>query len=98
MIFVDLGAVLGAKMEPKSIKKSMLNKLWKMMMTRMAKKLHIGGYECARNHDPEPRGGGGRRAKPLLQYSTKDWMEYWATRDNNLLWVSTVVAGAGACA
>ena len=29
----------------------------KMMMTRMAKKLDIGGYDCVRNHGPEPRGG-----------------------------------------
>ena len=42
----------------------------KMMMTRMAKKLDIGGYACARPACPEPRGGGRRRAKPLLQYST----------------------------
>ena len=60
-------------MEPTSIK-NMLKNDEKMMTTRMAKKSDIGGYECARNHDPEPRGGGGRRAKPLLQYSTKDWM------------------------
>ena len=46
----------------------------KMMMTRMAKKLDIGGYEDIWHHGFEPRGGGGRRAKPLLQYSTKDWM------------------------
>ena len=47
----------------------------KMMMIRMAKKLDIGGYDCARPACPEPRGGGRRRAKPLLQYSTKDWMK-----------------------
>ena len=47
----------------------------KMMMTRMAKKLDIGGYECARHPCPEPRGGGRRRAKPLLQYRKKDWMK-----------------------
>ena len=46
-----------------------------MMMTRMAKKLDIGGYDCVRNHGPEPRGGGRRRAKPLLQYSKKHWMK-----------------------
>ena len=47
----------------------------KMMMARMAKKLDIGGYDCARNPCPEPRGGGRRRAKPLLQYSKKHWMK-----------------------
>ena len=45
----------------------------KMMMTRMAKKLDIGGYDCVRPDRPEPRGGGRRRAKPLLQYRKKDW-------------------------
>ena len=44
-------------------------------MTRMAKKLDIGGHSCARPACPEPRGGGRRRAKPLLQYSTKHWMK-----------------------
>ena len=47
----------------------------KMMMTRMAKKLDTGDYDSARPACPEPRGGGGRRAKPLLQYSMKDWMK-----------------------
>ena len=47
----------------------------KMMMARMAKKLDMGGYECKNYTCPKPRGGGRRRAKPLLQYSTKDWME-----------------------
>ena len=46
----------------------------KMMMTRMATKSDIGDYACARPPCPEPREGGRRRAKPLLQYSTKDWM------------------------
>ena len=47
----------------------------KMMMTRIAKKLDIGGHDCARHPCPEPRGGGRRRAKPLLQYSKKHWMK-----------------------
>ena len=47
----------------------------KMMMTRMANKLDIGGYGCKRHPCPEPRGGGRRRAKPLLQYSKKHWMK-----------------------
>ena len=46
----------------------------KMMMARMAKKMDIGGYGCKNYPCPEPRGGGRRRAKPLLQYSTTDWM------------------------
>ena len=45
----------------------------KMMMTRIANKSDIGGYGCIRHHGFETRGGGRRRAKPLLQYSTKDW-------------------------
>ena len=47
----------------------------KMMMTRMAKKLDIGGYECKNHPCPKSRGGGRRRAKPLFQYSTKHWMK-----------------------
>ena len=46
-----------------------------MMMTRMAKKMEIGGYECKRNPCPKSRGGGRRRAKPLLRYRKKDWMK-----------------------
>ena len=46
----------------------------KMMMTRMAKKLDIGGYESIRHHGFESRGGGRRWGKPLLQYR-KHWME-----------------------
>ena len=38
-------------------------------------KSDIGGYECARPDRPEPRGGGRRRDKPLLQYSIKNWIE-----------------------
>ena len=46
-----------------------------MMMTRMAKKLDISGYETIRHHSFGARGGGRRRAKPLLQYRKKDWMK-----------------------
>ena len=48
-----------------------------MMMTRMAKKLDIGGYDWIWHHGFEPRGGGGRRAKPLLQgsWEERDWKE-----------------------
>ena len=38
-----------------------------MMMTKMAKKSDIGGYGCIRHHRFGAQGGGGRRAKPLLQ-------------------------------
>ena len=41
----------------------------KMMMTRMAKKSDIDGYGPARPDDFGPRGGGGRRGKPLPQGS-----------------------------
>ena len=37
------------------------------MMTWMAKKLDIGGYDPTRNLGTRAQGGGGRRAKPLLQ-------------------------------
>ena len=47
----------------------------KMMMTRMANKLDIGGYETVRPACPEPTGGGRRRAKTLHQYSKKHWMK-----------------------
>ena len=46
-----------------------------MMMPRMAEKLDIGAYGCARPACSKPRGGGRRRAKPLLQYSIQDWMK-----------------------
>ena len=39
------------------------------MITRMAKKSHTGDYDHTRHHDFGARGGGGRRAKPLLQGS-----------------------------
>ena len=50
-----------------------------MMMARMAKKLDIGDYECARNLGTGAQGGGGRRAKPLLQgsWEERDWKEEW---------------------
>ena len=38
-----------------------------MMMTRMAKKSDRGGYDSARHLGTRAQGGGGRRAKPLLQ-------------------------------
>jgi hypothetical protein len=38
-----------------------------MMMTRMAKKSDVEGYECGLQSCPEPRGGGRRRGKPLLR-------------------------------
>ena len=38
-----------------------------MMMTWMAKKSDIGDYGCARHLGTRAQGGGGRRAKPLLQ-------------------------------
>ena len=46
-----------------------------MMMTRMAKQLDIDAYETIRHHRFGARGGGRRRAKPLLQYSKKHWMK-----------------------
>jgi hypothetical protein len=45
-----------------------------MMMTKMAKKLDIGGYAPIRPDGFESRGGGRRRGKPLLQYR-KHWTE-----------------------
>ena len=38
-----------------------------MMMAWMAKKSDRGGYDSARNLGTRAQGGGGRRAKPLLQ-------------------------------
>ena len=69
-IWLQVGVQNGAKID---IKGGWKNDE-KMMMTRMAKKSDIGGYEYIWNQGFEARGGGGRRAKPLLQYSTKDWM------------------------
>ena len=43
-------------------------------MTRMAKKLDIGGYGTIRPRGFESRGGGRRRGKPLL-HCTKHWIE-----------------------
>ena len=63
------------------------------MTTKMAIKSNMGAYGTARPDDPEPRGGGGRRAKPLLQdklgrkglegrvemgsWEERDWKEEW---------------------
>ena len=69
-IWLQVGVQNGAKID---IKGGWKNDE-KMMMTRMAKKSDIGDYGCARPACPEPRGGGRRRANPLLQYSTKDWI------------------------
>ena len=60
------------------------------MMTRMAKKLDIGAYETIRHHRFGARGGGRRRAKPLLQYSKKHWMKElgdgcWHASPNHLM-------------
>ena len=62
-------------------------------MAWMAKKSDIGDYECARNLGTRAQGGGGRRAKPLLQdklgrkglegrvemgsWEERDWKEEW---------------------
>ena len=64
-----------------------------MMMARMAKKSDRGGYGPARNLGTRAQGGGGRRAKPLLQdklgrkglegrvemgsWEERDWKEEW---------------------
>ena len=75
---MDFGAILEASWEPEWSKnryKRGLQNDGKMMMTRMANKLDIGGYETLRLACPEPRGGGRRRAQPLLQYSKKRWMK-----------------------
>ena len=45
----------------------------KMMMTRMATKSEKDDYACARPPCPESRGGGRRRAKPLLQGLGRMW-------------------------
>ena len=45
-----------------------------MRMTRMAKKMDIGGSASMRHHGFESRGGGRRRGKPLL-HNTKHWMK-----------------------
>ena len=45
----------------------------KMMKTRMATKSDIGGYACARPACADPRGGGGRRVKPLLHGLGRIW-------------------------
>ena len=60
---------MGAKMEPKSIKKGCWKSDEKTVTTKMAKKSHPGAYEGARPDDFGARGGGRRRGKPLLQGS-----------------------------
>ena len=64
---MDFGAILARSWEPKWSKnryKRGLENDEKIMMSRMAKKLDIGVYECVRPDCPEPRGGGRRRANP----------------------------------
>ena len=68
-IWLQVGVQNGAKIDIKGGWKNHE----KMMMARMAKKLDIGGYEAARHPCPEPRGGGRRRAKPLLQGLGRMW-------------------------
>ena len=60
-IWLQVGVQNGAKID---IKGGWKNDE-KTMMTRMAKKLDIGGYGPARNHHSRAWGGGGRRGKPL---------------------------------
>ena len=62
-IWLQVGVQNGAKID---IKGGWKNDE-KMMMARMAKKLDIGGYDPIWNLDFGAQGGGGRRAKPLLQ-------------------------------
>ena len=47
-----------------------------MMMTKMAKKLDIGGSGTIRPDGFESRGGGRRSGKPFLQYKLKE-LEGW---------------------
>ena len=68
-IWLQVGVQNGAKID---IKGGWKNDE-KMMMARMAKKLDIGGYGPVRNPCPDPRGGGRRRGKPLLQGSWRRW-------------------------
>ena len=65
---MDFGTILAPSWEPKWSH----NRYEKNMMTRMVKKSE--GYRGIRNQGFEARGAGRRRAKPLFQYSTKDWM------------------------
>ena len=51
-IWLQVGVQNGAKID---IKGGWKNDE-KMMITRMAKKLDFGGYECARNHHSRPQG------------------------------------------
>ena len=76
--FMDFGAILAPSWEPKWSKNRYQRGLEndeKMMMTRIVKKSDIGVYGCIWHHRFESRGGGRRRAKPLLHYSKKHWMK-----------------------
>ena len=66
---MDFGAILGAKMELKSMKKRCWKNDEKTMTTKRAKKLNIGAYAGVRPDDFGARGGGRRRGKPLLKIS-----------------------------
>ena len=72
-IWLQVGVQNGAKID---IKGGWKNDE-KMMMARMAKKLDIGDYGCARNLGPGAQGGGGRRANPPVQgsWEQRDWKE-----------------------
>ena len=77
---MDFGAILGAKMEPKSMKKGVGKMMKKTMTTKMAKKSNIGAYEWIRHHDFGARGGGRRRGKPLPQGS-------WRKLEDRVEWM-----------
>ena len=66
-IWLQVGVQNGAKID---IKGGWKNDE-KMMMTRMAKKLDIGGYDCARRPVQSPGEG---RAIPLLQRLGRMWI------------------------
>ena len=73
---MDFGAILAPSWESKWSQnryKMVLKNNEKMTMAWMAEKSDIGGYAPTRHLGTRAQGGGGRRAKPLLQYS-KDWM------------------------
>ena len=50
-----------------------------MMMAWMALRWHLGAHEGDIPLDFGAQGGGGRRAKPLLQgsWEERDWKESW---------------------
>ena len=70
-IWLQVGVQNGAKID---IKGGWKNDE-KITMARMAKKMDIGSYGCKNHPCPEPRGGGRRRAKPLLQGLGRMWKE-----------------------